>query len=75
MAQKTTDTLILERLDQILKVLAIQVGEERSLTERVYLLKTAGVDNQTIADVLNTTPATVRSLSARAAKGDKGLYR
>jgi hypothetical protein len=68
LAEKSTDTLILERLDQILKVLALQVGEDLSLTERVYLLKTAGIDNQTIADVLNTTPATVRSLSARAAK-------
>ena len=75
MAQKTTDALILERLDQILKVLAIQVGDDLSLTERVYLLKTAGIDNQTIAEVLNTTPATVRSLGARAAKGVKGRKR
>jgi hypothetical protein len=71
LAQKTTEALILERLDQILKVLAIRVGEDLSLTERVYLLKTAGIDNQTIADVLNTTPATVRSLAARTAKGVK----
>lgn len=68
MAQLSTDEKILQRLDQILRVLAIQVGEEESLTERVRLLKLAGLDNQTIADVLNTTPDSVRALSSNLAR-------
>jgi DNA-binding CsgD family transcriptional regulator len=60
----TIEEQTLQRLDQILRVLAIQVGEGLSITERARLLKVAGLDNQTIADVLNTTPATVRTLTA-----------
>jgi DNA-binding CsgD family transcriptional regulator len=60
----STDEKILQRLDLILKVLAIQVGEGISVTERARLLKVAGLDNQTIAEVLNTTPGTIRSLTS-----------
>jgi DNA-binding CsgD family transcriptional regulator len=55
---------VIERLDMILRVLALQVGADKSITERARLLKFAGVDNQTIADVLNTSPATVRALTS-----------
>jgi hypothetical protein len=63
-AAKSTDDKILERLDLILKVLSIQVAADKSLTERVRLLKLAGVDNKTIAEVFNTTPASVRVLAS-----------
>ena len=75
MQKNSDESLILERLDQILRVLAIQVGAELSMTERVRLLKTAGLANQTIADVLNTSAATVRTLSARTSKTQKALGR
>ena len=55
---------VLERLDLILKVLALQVASDKSLTERARLLKMAGLDNKTIADVLNTSDATVRTLTS-----------
>jgi hypothetical protein len=61
---KSIDAQILERLDLILKVLSIQVAADKSLTERVRLLKLAGVDNRTIAEVFNTTPASVRVLAS-----------
>lgn len=61
---KSVDAQILERLDLILKVLSIQVAADKSLTERVRLLKLAGVDNKTIAEVFNTTPASVRVLAS-----------
>ena len=61
---RTIDEQILERLDLILKVLSLSVGAEKSLTERVRLLKLAGMDNDTIASVLNTTPGTVRTLGS-----------
>lgn len=63
----TTDMLaehLFERLDTILRVIAIQVGADKSITERAVLLKTAGMDNDTIARVLNTTNASIRSLTA-----------
>ena len=54
-----------ELLEQILRVLALQMASEKSISEAAQLLKVAGLDNKTIAQVLNTTDATVRaSLSA-----------
>jgi hypothetical protein len=50
-----------EKLDVLIKVSGIQVGQDKSMTERARLLKMAGVDNQTIADVLNTSVAAVRT--------------
>jgi hypothetical protein len=55
---------LIEKLDVLIKVVSIQVGADKSITERARLLKLAGVDNQTIADVLNTSTATVRSLTS-----------
>jgi DNA-binding NarL/FixJ family response regulator len=55
---------LVERLDLILRVLALQVAEGKSMTERARLLKTAGLDNRTIAEVLNTSDATVRTLTS-----------
>ena len=55
---------VLERLDLILRVLALQVAADKSLTERARLLKVAGLDNRTIAEVLNTSDATVRTLTS-----------
>jgi DNA-binding CsgD family transcriptional regulator len=63
----TTDQLLftlIERIETLTKVVAIQVGAEKSVTERARLLKMAGLDNATIADVLNTTTGTVRNLTA-----------
>jgi FixJ family two-component response regulator len=61
---KSLDEQMLDRLDQILRILALQVAGDRSITEGVWLLKLAGLDNKTIAEVLNTSEATVRSVSS-----------
>jgi hypothetical protein len=58
-----TEEQILDVLTQILRVLAIQVASDRSITDGARLLKLAGLDNKTIADVLNTSPATVRTVT------------
>jgi DNA-binding NarL/FixJ family response regulator len=63
----TTDQLLsalIEKMETLIKVVGIQVGAEKSVTERARLLKMAGLDNRTIADVLNTTTGTVRNLTA-----------
>jgi DNA-binding CsgD family transcriptional regulator len=64
---------VVERLDLILRVLALQVAADKSVTERARLLKMAGLDNSTIADILNTSDATVRTLTTnlRAKKTSK----
>lgn len=61
---KSTDEQVLEKLDQILKVLSIQVAADKGLTERARLLKLIGIDNQTIAEVLNVSIETVRTLTS-----------
>jgi DNA-binding NarL/FixJ family response regulator len=66
-AQDRTEKLLAElidRVDLLIRVTGIQVGTDKSMTERARLLKTAGLDNQTIADVLNTTPGTIRVLTS-----------
>lgn len=65
---QTADQEIIERLDKILLLLAVQVASDKSITEGVRLLKVAGIDNQTIAFVLNTTDATVRVVTANLRK-------
>jgi hypothetical protein len=53
---------MVELLTQILRVVSLQVAADKSITEGARLLKTAGLDNSTIAEVLNTTPATIRAV-------------
>ena len=60
----STDDRILELLDRILRVLASQAAQNKSVTEGARLLKLAGLDNRTIADVLNTSPEVVRTLTS-----------
>jgi DNA-binding CsgD family transcriptional regulator len=61
---KSTEEQIVEKLDQILRILSIQIAADKSLTERARLLKLAGLENQAIADVLNTSVETVRTLTS-----------
>jgi len=65
--KKTTDELledIHENLDLLVNLVALLVTSQKSITEGARSLKMAGLDNQTIAAVLNTTPGTVRVLTA-----------
>ena len=59
-----TDEKIIDLLTQILKVEAIQAASNKSITDGARLLKLAGMDNQTIAEVLNTSAGTVRTVTA-----------
>jgi len=60
----TDEKIIIEKLDQILRVISIQVGVDKSITERARLLKLAGLDNQTIADILNIPITSVYTLTS-----------
>lgn len=69
---KSNEEIIIEKLDQILKVIAIQIANDKNTGERVHLLKVAGLDNQTIADILETSVNTVKVLvSQHKAKRSK----
>jgi hypothetical protein len=69
----TADDEVVELLRQILKVSALQIAiSSQSVTEGARALKLAGLDNQTIAEVLNTSSATVRSLTANLRTKKKG---
>jgi DNA-binding CsgD family transcriptional regulator len=65
----SNDEQVVALLTQILRVQAIQAASSKSVTEGARLLKLAGLDNQTIADVLNTSAATVRTLTANLRSG------
>ena len=55
---------LIDKIEILIKVTSILVGADKSTTERARLLKMAGLDNQTIAEVLNTSPATIRTLTS-----------
>ncbi len=59
-----TEDKIIDLLTQILKVQAMQAASNKSITDGARLLKLAGLDNLTISEVLNTSPATIRTLTA-----------
>lgn len=55
---------LIEKIEILTKVVSIQVAADKSTTERARVLKMAGLDNQTIADILNTSPGTIRTLTS-----------
>jgi hypothetical protein len=58
------DDEVVSLLTKILRVLALQVSSGTSVTEGARALKMAGLDNLMIAEVLNTSPATVRAVTS-----------
>ncbi len=66
---------IMDKLNQVLillgMVLVNNLGPEATLTEKARLLKVAGLDNSTIADVLNTTPGSIATLLYNIKKGKR----
>lgn len=69
--KQTTEEKILETLEKLLRVTSLQVGSDKSVTERVGLLKVAGLDNQTIGKILNVSDEVVRALAYQSKKKRK----
>lgn len=63
---KSKDDLLLEKLDILIRLFALQIASDRSVTEGAQALKLSGLDTKTIAKVLNTTEPTVRTLTTGA---------
>lgn len=66
------DQEIGKKLDALVRLTALQVlGERTGKEESIGILVRAGLDNDVIADVVGTTPATVRAARSRARKKGK----
>lgn len=57
-----------KRLDVIIKLLAMQALEGQNQAKAILTLDGLGLDINTIAELVGTTPATVRSCRAKARK-------
>lgn len=71
MKKQSTDEQIIDKLDKILKVLSIQIAGDKSMTEAARMLKLAGLDNRTIALVLNTSENSISVLTSGIRKKQK----
>ena len=54
------------QLDSLIRLAALQLIGDRSSVEAITLLGRAGLANELIADLVGTTPATVRAALSRA---------
>lgn len=59
---------LIEKIDILTKVVGINVVADKSTTERARILKLAGMDNQSIAKILNTSQGTIRTLTSNLLK-------
>jgi DNA-binding CsgD family transcriptional regulator len=57
---RTTDELILQKIDQILRILAATATAGMKQREQIALLNRAGLQPKDIADLLGTSSNTVR---------------
>jgi DNA-binding CsgD family transcriptional regulator len=71
---RTTDELILQRSDQILRILAAAATAGMKQREQIALLNRAGLQPKDIADLIGTSSNTVRVelVALRKSKGGKG---
>jgi DNA-binding NarL/FixJ family response regulator len=67
-------TDVKERLDLVINLLGLLVSSDRSITEGARALKMAGLDNKTIAEIMNTTEGTIRTVTSnlRTRTGRRG---
>ena len=64
-----SDTTALEqKLDALIRLTAVAVLGDRTGVEAIALLAKAGLDTDVIAEVVGTTPATVRAARSRSAR-------
>ncbi len=71
---RTADELILAKIDQILRVLAVIATQNMKQREQIALLNRAGLQPRDIADLLGTSSNTVRVelVSLRKSKKQRG---
>jgi len=69
-----TDEILVHKLDQILRILAVLATRDMKQREQIALLNKAGLQPKDIATMLGTSSNTVRVelVALRKAKGGKG---
>jgi DNA-binding NarL/FixJ family response regulator len=70
---KSTDELILEKLDQLLKVISVAITKDLKQGEQIAILSRAGLSPKTIAELLGTTSNTV-SVALSGLRKTKGTH-
>lgn len=65
---KTNEQLLLEKLDLILKVLALQIAPDKGQIDRVRILSSIGLDKQLISEVVGTNRDNVKKLLYKSKK-------
>lgn len=60
-----------KKLDVLIRLAAVQLLGEKTGAEAIAVLTRAGLDNDLIADLVATTPATVRATRSRLGKKEK----
>lgn len=53
------------KMDILIRLTALQVLGDRTGAEAIAILSSAGLDNDVIAEIVGTTPATVRAALSR----------
>ena len=67
-----TDNRLLEKLDLLIRLVALDVAKGLPRNEQLWLLSTAGLQPKEISELLGTTPNTVRvTLSQLRKEGRK----
>ena len=61
---KPNEDQIVERLDNLIRLVALGITASKTKTEGIRLLKLAGLDTRTIADVLELKPTVVRTIAS-----------
>jgi hypothetical protein len=61
-----TDNDLNAKMDTLICLTALQVLGDRTGTEAIILLGRAGLSNNVVADLVNTTPPSVRSVLSKA---------
>ena len=57
------------KMDTLIRLTALQVLGEKTGAEAIALLDRAGLETELIAEIVSTTPATVRAALSRARRG------
>lgn len=60
------------KMDVLIRLAALQLITDKTGAEAIALLGRTGMDNDTIAQTVGTTPATVRAALSRARRGGAG---
>lgn len=63
---------LVAKLDALVRLVALQLIGDKTATEAIRVLGRSGLDNELIAEIVGTTPGTVRGTLSRARRKGAG---